>query len=37
LLEIDENCVGITATSGEGLTSFGKGEGIQVFTVITVE
>lgn len=29
--------IGITATSGEGLTSFGKGEGISVFCVITVE
>jgi 2-C-methyl-D-erythritol 2,4-cyclodiphosphate synthase len=25
--------VGITATSGEGLTAFGRGEGIQVFVV----
>jgi len=29
--------VGITATSGEGLTSFGRGEGISVFCVITAE
>ncbi len=29
--------VGITATTGEGLTAFGKGEGIMVFCVITVE
>jgi 2-C-methyl-D-erythritol 2,4-cyclodiphosphate synthase len=36
LLEIPENCVGITATSGEGLTEFGKGNGIQVFSCITV-
>ena len=28
--------VGITATSGEGLTAFGKGEGIQAITIITV-
>ena len=27
--------VGITATTGENLTSFGKGEGIQVFVVVT--
>lgn len=37
ILEINENCVGITATSGEGLTEFGKGNGISVFTCITVE
>lgn len=28
--------IGITATSGEGLTEFGKGNGIQVLTIITV-
>ena len=28
--------VGITATSGEGLTAFGCGEGIQCFCIITV-
>ena len=27
--------VGITATTGEGLTGFGKGEGIQVFCILT--
>ncbi len=27
--------VGLTATSGEGLTAFGKGEGIMVFCVIS--
>ena len=37
ILGIDENCVGITATSGEGLTEFGKGNGISVFACITVE
>jgi len=35
ILDIPENCVGITATSGEGLTEFGKGNGIQVFCCIT--
>lgn len=29
--------VGISATSGEGLTAFGRGEGIQAFVVITAE
>ena len=28
--------VGITATTGEGLTAFGKGEGIQAITIVTV-
>lgn len=37
ILGIDENSVGITATSGEGLTDFGKGIGISVFSCITVE
>jgi 2-C-methyl-D-erythritol 2,4-cyclodiphosphate synthase len=36
LLSIPENCIGITATTGEGLTQFGQGLGIQVFSVITV-
>lgn len=35
ILDIPENCIGITATSGEGLTEFGKGNGIQVFCCIT--
>lgn len=29
--------VGITATSGEGLTAFGRGEGISVFCIVTAE
>jgi 2-C-methyl-D-erythritol 2,4-cyclodiphosphate synthase len=36
LLNISETSVGITATTGEGLTEFGKGMGIQVFSCITV-
>ena len=36
LLGIPENCVGITATTGEGLTQFGQGLGIQVFSCVTV-
>lgn len=36
LLDIPENCIGITATTGEGLTAFGQGLGIQVFSCITV-
>lgn len=37
LLNIPENSIGITATTGEGLTPFGQGKGIQVFSCITVE
>jgi 2-C-methyl-D-erythritol 2,4-cyclodiphosphate synthase len=37
ILGIDAGCVGITATSGEGLTPFGRGEGIQAFSCVTVE
>lgn len=36
LLAIPENCIGITATTGEGLTQFGQGLGIQVLSIITV-
>lgn len=36
LLQIDKKNVGITATSGEGLTSFGRGLGIMCFCLITV-
>lgn len=36
LLAIPEDCIGITATTGEGLTTFGKGLGIQVFSCVTV-
>ncbi len=36
LLSISSDDVGITATTGEGLTAFGKGEGVQVLVIITV-
>ncbi|MDP4180161.1 MAG: 2-C-methyl-D-erythritol 2,4-cyclodiphosphate synthase [Bacillota bacterium] len=35
LLNISEQSIGITATTGEGLTQFGQGLGIQVFSCIT--
>lgn len=35
LLGLPVRDIGITATSGEGLTPFGKGEGIQVLALIT--
>jgi 2-C-methyl-D-erythritol 2,4-cyclodiphosphate synthase len=37
LTQIDVGDIGITATTGEGLTAFGRGEGIQVFSVVTVQ
>jgi 2-C-methyl-D-erythritol 2,4-cyclodiphosphate synthase len=37
LLNIDESCVGITATSGESLTDFGRGLGIQCLCILTVD
>lgn len=35
LLAIKTADVGITATTGEGLTAFGQGEGIQAFVALT--
>ena len=35
LLKIDPSQVGITATTGEGLTAFGQGLGISVFCIMT--
>ena len=35
ILGIPASSVGITATTGEGLTGFGRGEGIQVFSILT--
>ena len=35
--DTDERNIGITATSGEGLTEVGKGNGISVFAVLTVD
>ena len=37
LCHINKTDVGITATTGEGLTAFGKGKGIQAITIITVD
>ncbi len=37
ILQIEESFIGITATTGEGLTEFGKGNGISVFACLTVE
>ena len=37
LCHINKTDIGITATTGEGLTAFGKGEGIQAITIVTVD
>lgn len=35
VLDIQPNAVGITATSGDGLTDFGCGDGLQCFCMMT--
>ena len=37
LTGVGEDAVGITATTGEGLTDFGRGLGIQVFCIAAAE
>jgi len=37
ILDLPVHRIGITATSGEDLTSFGKGEGIQCFCIISLK
>lgn len=37
LLEINSKKIGITATTGEELNSFGKGEGLQVFAIVLLK
>ncbi len=37
LLNIQADQIGIAFTSGEGLTVFGRGEGIQVYSVVLIE
>jgi len=37
LMELDVGQVGITFTSGDGLTDFGKGLGLQCFCIVTTE
>ncbi len=36
MLGLEKNRIGINATSGEGLTAFARGEGIQVFVIISL-
>lgn len=35
VMQLEVSQVGITATSGEGLTDFGCGEGVQCFAILT--
>lgn len=35
VMGLDASQIGVTATSGEGLTDFGCGDGVQVFAIIT--
>lgn len=37
LLNTQSNQIGITFTSGDGLTSFGRGEGVQALSVVLIE
>jgi 2-C-methyl-D-erythritol 2,4-cyclodiphosphate synthase len=37
ITDVPASSIGITATTGEGLTDFGKGLGIQVFCVVTAD
>lgn len=37
VMGLDVNDVGITATSGEGLTDFGCGVGVQCFAIVTTQ
>ena len=37
LLGVESAAIGITATTGEGLTDCGKGLGISVLCILTVE
>jgi len=37
ILKIEKNQIGITCTTGEGLTDFGCGDGMQCFCIITTK
>ena len=36
ILEINEGAIGINASTGEGMTPFGRGEGIQTFAIVSL-
>lgn len=35
LISLSDNDIGLTATTGEGLTGFGRGEGIQALVIVS--
>jgi 2-C-methyl-D-erythritol 2,4-cyclodiphosphate synthase len=37
VMDLDIADIGLTATSGEGLTDFGCGDGVQCFAIVTTE
>lgn len=37
IMHLDMSQIGITATSGEGLTDFGSGLGVQAFVIVTTQ
>lgn len=37
VMGLDASQIGLTATTGEGLTDFGCGEGVQAFAIVTTE
>jgi 2-C-methyl-D-erythritol 2,4-cyclodiphosphate synthase len=37
VMDLDISQVGMTATTGEGLTDFGCGDGVQAFAIVTTE
>lgn len=37
VMDLELSQVGVTATSGEGLTDFGCGDGVQCFAIVTTE
>ncbi|MGB7569187.1 MAG: 2-C-methyl-D-erythritol 2,4-cyclodiphosphate synthase [Chitinivibrionales bacterium] len=37
LLSLQSSDIGITATTGEGLTAFGRGEGLQAIVIVSAE
>ncbi|MFP4417056.1 MAG: 2-C-methyl-D-erythritol 2,4-cyclodiphosphate synthase [Fibrobacterota bacterium] len=37
LLNLESSSIGLTATTGEGLTAFGRGEGVQALVIATAQ
>jgi len=37
IMQLDISQIGLTATSGEGLTDFGCGDGVQAFAIVTTQ